>query len=98
MLAAVNPKNLLMAAAAGTAVATGDLTNGEDVVAVVVFTALAGCTVAVPVIADVVAHDRMAGRLESLKSWLIEHNSAVMTVLLVVIGASLIGKGLGGLA
>lgn len=97
VLAAVNPKNLLLAAAAGSAVAAGDLATADDVVAVAVFTVLAGSTVAVPVLAHAVARERMVGPLGDLKNWLVEHNAAVMTVLLVVIGADLVGKGLGGL-
>src|SRR4051794_17192995 len=96
-LAAVNPKNLLLAAAAGSAVAGGDLSTGDDIIAVAVFTVLAGSTVAVPVLAHAVARERMSRPLEDLKSWLVDHNAAVMTALLVVIGADLVGKGLGAL-
>jgi hypothetical protein len=36
--------------------------------------------------------------LSSLRGWLTQHNAAVMTVLLLVIGVVLIGKGVGGLS
>jgi threonine/homoserine/homoserine lactone efflux protein len=96
-LAAVNPKNLLMCAAAGTAIGSGGLSGGEDVIAVAVFTVLASSTVAVPVLAYAVAHDRLRRPLDELKEWLQAHNAAVMSVLLLVIGTVLIGKGIGGL-
>ena len=50
LLAAVNPKNLAMCVAAGVAIAGGSLSGGGTAVAVAVFTVLAGCTVAVPVL------------------------------------------------
>ncbi|TCO17202.1 Sap-like sulfolipid-1-addressing protein [Kribbella steppae] len=97
VLSAVNPKNLLMCVAAGTAIGSGGLSGGGDVVAVAVFTALAASSVAVPVLAYAVARDRLRGPLDGLKQWLQAHNAAVMSVLLLVIGTVLIGKGIGGL-
>jgi threonine/homoserine/homoserine lactone efflux protein len=97
LLSAVNPKNLLMSVAAGSTIAGGNLSAGQDVWSVVLFTAIAASTVAVPVLGYAVGRKRMAGPLESLRGWLTVHNVAVMATLLVVIGVVLIGKGLGGL-
>jgi threonine/homoserine/homoserine lactone efflux protein len=97
LLSAVNPKNLLMCVAAGAAIGTGGLSGGGDVVAVAVFTVLAASTVAVPVLAYAVARDRLRGPLDELKEWLEAHSAAVMSVLLLVIGTVVIGKGIGGL-
>jgi Sap, sulfolipid-1-addressing protein len=97
LLAAVNPKNLALAVAAGVAIAGGGLSTGGDVVGVLVFTVIAACTVAVPVIGYAVAADRMRGPLDGLKGWLEENNATVMCVLMLVIGTVLFGKGLGGL-
>ena len=66
-------------------------------VALLVYTVLAGSTVLVPVVAYAVAADRMRGTLDSLKVWLQANNAAVMSVLLLVMGAVVLGKGLGGL-
>jgi threonine/homoserine/homoserine lactone efflux protein len=79
LLSAVNPKNLLMCAAAGSSIATGELSGAQDAWAVVVFTVVAGSTVALPVIAYALARDRMAGPLDELKAWLTVHNAAVAT-------------------
>jgi threonine/homoserine/homoserine lactone efflux protein len=97
LLSAVNPKNLLMCVAAGAAIGTGGLSAVGDVAAVAVFTVLAASTVAVPVLAYAVARDRLRRPLDELKDWLQTHNAAVMSVLLLVIGTVLIGKGIGGL-
>ena len=96
-LSAVNPKNLLMCVAAGSAVGGAALSTGDMVVAVAVFTAIGACTVAVPVIGYLVASERMTRPLDELRVWLEVHNAAVMSVLLLVIGVTLLGKGIGGL-
>lgn len=94
-LAAVNPKNLIMAAGAGVLIGSADAGVGESTVAIAVFTMLAASSVAIPVIAYLVASERMSAPLESLRAWLVDHNAAVMAVLLLVIGVVMIGKGIG---
>lgn len=96
-LAAVNPKNLLMSIAAGAAIAAGHLPAAQVTWSVVVYTAIAASTVAVPVAAYAVGRKRMAGALESLRGWLTTHDDAVMATMLLILGVVLIGKGLGGL-
>jgi hypothetical protein len=81
--------------AAGAAVADGGLSAVQDVWSVVVFTAIAASTVVLPVVAYTVGRKRMAGPLESLRTWLTAHGVTVMATLLLVIGAVLIGQGLG---
>ncbi|MGB3438960.1 MAG: GAP family protein [Actinophytocola sp.] len=97
LLSAVNPKNLLMCVAAGTTIASGGLSAGQDSWAVVIFTVLATCTVSLPVLAYAVGRKRMARPLESLHTWLAAHNAAVMGTMLLVIGFVLVGKAIGGL-
>ncbi|WP_400997527.1 GAP family protein [Agromyces sp. GXQ0307] len=95
LLAAVNPKNLLLGAGAGLAIGSAGLGAGPAAVVLLVFTVIAAASVAVPVIAYLVASDRMATPLERLRGWLVHNNATVMAVLLLVIGAVLIGKGIG---
>lgn len=95
LLSALNPKNVIMAAGAGVVIGDGDLGTGQIAVVIVVFTVIAASTVAVPVIAYLVAADRMAQPLEGLRTWLVRENTVVMAVLMVVIGVVLIGKGIG---
>jgi hypothetical protein len=40
------------------------------------------------------AADRLAGPLDKLREWLVDSNAVIMAVLLLVIGVSMIGKGL----
>ena len=95
LLSAVNPKNLLMAAGAGVIIGTGGLNGGEITIAIVIFVIIAACSVAVPVIAYLIASEKMAAPLEALRGWLVQNNATVMAVLLLVIGVVMIGKGIG---
>lgn len=95
LLAAVNPKNLLLAASGGVVIASAQLTVGEAAVVVIVFTVLAGCTILAPVVAYLLASARMREPLERLREWLLYNNATIMAVLLLVIGVSVVGKGLG---
>lgn len=94
-LAAVNPKNFLVAAAAGTVIGRADLEVGGTVGAIVCFAVVAALTVAIPVTLAVLAPQRAAPVLADLRAWLSANNAAIMTVVLVVLGTSVIGKGLG---
>lgn len=93
-LSAVNPKNLLLGAAAGASLAALDLPTGQAVGAIVVYTVVAAATVAVPVAAYLVAGARLDPLLERTKEWLIANNSVVLAVLLVVFGVNLLGDAL----
>ena len=97
LLSAVNPKNLIMAAGAGVIIGSTDasLETSVQVLSIAVFTVIAGSTIAVPVIAYLVASDKMAGPLESTHDWLLKENKTVIAVLLLVIGVAMVGKGLG---
>lgn len=95
-LAAVNPKNLMMCIAAGVSIGAASLPTGQVVIAVAVFTVIAASTVCLPVIGYLIAADRLRTPLAELKVWLQANNATVMSVLILVIGVVLIGKGIGG--
>ena len=94
LLSAVNPKNLLMAISAGVIVGSADLAVGQIAVVIIIFVLLAASTVLIPVIGYLIASARLAGPLDKLREWLVENNALIMAVLLLVIGVSVIGKGL----
>jgi len=91
LLSALNPKNLLLAIAAGVSIGALALPTSETVGAVVVFTLIAAITVTVPVVAYLIAGKRLDSTLDRTKAWLISNNATVMAVLLVVFGVSLLG-------
>lgn len=97
LLSAVNPKNLLLAASAGVTIGLAGLDAGAAVAAIAVFTVIAACTVAIPVIAYLVAADALRGPLDALRGWLARENAVIMALLLLVLGVVVIGKGVGAL-
>jgi threonine/homoserine/homoserine lactone efflux protein len=95
LLSAVNPKNLLMAAGAGVDIGSAGLDVWPAVIAIAVFTLIAASTVLVPVVAYLFAADRLRAPLDALRGWLEKENAVIMSILLLVIGVVLIGKGIG---
>jgi threonine/homoserine/homoserine lactone efflux protein len=94
LLSAVNPKNLLLAASAGVTIGAATLDGGSTVLVVAVFTLIGASTVLVPVVGYLVAADKLRGPLDALRGWLARENAVIMAVLLLVIGAAVIGKGI----
>ena len=95
LLSAVNPKNLLLAISAGLIIGGAGLTLSQITVVIIIFVLLAASTVLVPVVGYLIASARLAGPLDKLRGWLVDNNAVIMSVLLLVIGVSVIGKGLG---
>lgn len=94
VLAALNPKNLLMAVAGGLAIGASGLAVWQQTVAIVIFVLIGASSVVIPVLAYLVAAKRMAGPLDALRGWLLANNATIMTVLFLVIGVVVIGKGI----
>lgn len=94
-LVALNPKNLLLSVSTGATIGAGALDVAATVVVIAVFVVIASLTVAVPVIGYALAADRLAGALAALREWLTRENAAIMAIVLVVLAASVIGKGIG---
>jgi hypothetical protein len=97
LLSAVVPKNLLLALSAGLIVGEAGFSSGRAAVVIVVFTAIATSTVAVPVVAHLVAPARMHGPFERLREWLRDNNVTIMVVVLLVIGVVMIGNSIASL-
>ena len=93
----MNPKNLTLGLAGGVIIASGGLSSGETAVAIAVFVVIASSTMAVPVVGYLVARDRMQAAAGRLRDWLTDNNATVMSVLMLVIGVAIFGKGLAGL-
>jgi hypothetical protein len=97
LLSAVVPKNLLIALSAGLIVGEAGFGGSQAAVVIVLFTAIATSTVAVPVVAHLVASARMRGPFERLRGWLVENNVVIMVVVLLVIGVVMIGNSIASL-
>jgi threonine/homoserine/homoserine lactone efflux protein len=97
-LAGVNPKNLMLAMAAGTSLAMVGPTAGDAAVALIIFVVVASITIIGPVVFYLVGGASAERTLDQLRDWLATHNDAVMAVLLLVFGINLTMTGLGLLA
>lgn len=97
LLSGINPKNLALAAAAGAAIARAGLDAGGDAVGIAVFVGLGSVTVVGAVLFYLVAPRLAVGPLASIEEFMSTHNAVIMMVILLLLGAKLIGSALGGL-
>ncbi len=97
-LSALNPKNLLITVGAAAAIAQTGTAPGGEAVALAVFVLLGTVGPAVPLGIYVLLGTRSSAVLASLRGWMAAHNTAIMSVLLVLIGIKLIGDGVSALA
>lgn len=97
-LSGANPKNLALTLVAAASIAQAGLSEGESAVAIGVFVVLGSVTVAGSVLFYIVGGDRATGPLASIKGFMSQHNAVIMMVVLLVLGAKLIGNGIAGLA
>ena len=89
------PKNIMLMAAIGKTVSNADLSTSETAVAFVIILLVSSVTVAGPVLAYLIARDRMTPPLTVLRQWFVQNSATIMSVVLVILSANLIGKGIG---
>jgi threonine/homoserine/homoserine lactone efflux protein len=94
LLSGVNPKNLLLTVAAATAIAQTGVGAGRQAVALAVFILIGSLGVGAPILIYFALGERSQPLLDELKVWMIAHNAAIMAVILLVLGAKLVGDGL----
>jgi threonine/homoserine/homoserine lactone efflux protein len=97
-LSGVNPKNLLLTLGAATAIAQTGADSGQQAVALAVFIVVGTIGPGAPVVIYFTLGARAKRMLDELKLWMAAHNTAIMAILCLVIGAKLIGDGISGLA
>ena len=96
LLSGLNPKNLILTMAAAASIASvPGITTGEEAIAVGVFVVIASVTTVGAVALYFVGGSRATRVLDDLKQYMATHNAAIMMVILLLIGAKLIGDGLG---
>jgi hypothetical protein len=96
VLSAVNPKNLLLTFAAATTIGATGIPGGDQALAFFVYVVIATMGVATPIVISLIMGGRSSVVLADLKEWLVQHNAAIMTLLLLVIGAKVLGQGISG--
>jgi threonine/homoserine/homoserine lactone efflux protein len=98
VLSGLNPKNLALTIAAAAAIAATGISTGEEIGTLVVFILLGSLSILAPLGIYFAMGARAATVLGALKNWMARHNAAIMTVLLLVLGAKLIGDAIGALS
>jgi len=97
VLVVINPKVLFMCAAAGLAIGSAGLGTTGAWTADAVFTAVAASSVALPVLAYLVAGERLDAPLNKLKDWMEAQHATLVAAILVVLGVMVLYKGIHGL-
>jgi hypothetical protein len=97
VLVVINPKILLVTAAAGLAIGTAGLSAPVAAGAVAGYAALAGSTAAVPILTYAVAAERIDPQLERAKDWIERHQSGLTTTVVLLVAALLLYSGVRGM-
>ncbi|WP_035795010.1 GAP family protein [Kitasatospora mediocidica] len=97
VLAGLNPKNLVLAVGGALSIASSTAGAGGKTVATVLLVLIGSLCTLLPLGVYLLGGERAAGTLQSWKTWMAAHNGAIMTVLLLVLGAKYVGDALSAL-
>jgi threonine/homoserine/homoserine lactone efflux protein len=95
LLSGINPKNLALTLTTVSTIATAGISAGKQMVGLAVYVFLGSITVTAPIIFYHLERHRAEYDLNRVKNWLIANNDTIITVLLIVFGAKLLGEGIG---
>jgi hypothetical protein len=98
VLSGANPKNLLLVVAGAAAIAKAGISTGDEAITLVIFVLIASIGVMVPVVLFFVLGERSKQMLDGLKDWMVQNNTTIMAVLLLILGVKLVGQAIAGLA
>jgi threonine/homoserine/homoserine lactone efflux protein len=96
-LSGANPKNLALTLAASASIAEAGLSTADTAIAVAVFVAIGSTTVAGAVLFHLAAPATAARPLAAIKQFMSDNNAVIMMVVLLLLGAKLLGDGVGGI-
>ena len=94
LLSAVNPKNGGLTIAAAATIAGAGLPGGDQAVVLAVFVLIGSLGVLAPLVVYLVAGENAARTLDTWRTWAATHNAAVMAVLSLIFGFTLVGDGI----
>lgn len=90
LLAAANPKNLVLTLTAAVIIVEGGHTGAQEALALAVFVIVASIGVAVPIVAYFALGSKASSILEGWRAWLVRNNATIMSLVLGVIGLLLV--------
>ncbi|HEY7482898.1 MAG TPA: GAP family protein [Streptosporangiaceae bacterium] len=97
LLSGINPKNLALTLGAMATIAQTGIPGGQQAVALTVYVLLGSVTIIAPLGIYFLMGTKAKRVLDAMKEWMAAHNAAIMTVLLLVLGAKLIGDAIAAL-
>jgi hypothetical protein len=97
VLVVIRVEVLIMCALAGLAVGGGDLGVAAQWIAAAIFVAVAGSTVAIPILAYAGAGHRLDDSMARIKDWMEQNNAALLAGILVLIGLLVLYHGVAAL-
>ncbi|HEV7950670.1 MAG TPA: GAP family protein [Glaciihabitans sp.] len=97
VLGSVNPKSLVIVVSAVATIASATQLIAEQVVAIVIFTAVASLGVAAPALALIVGGDRAAEPLTQFVAWFTRHSEVIISLVLITIGVLIAADAIGEL-
>ena len=97
VLAGANPKNVVLATAASTSMVEAGVDGVDLAVAVAVFVAVGSLTVVGAVVVHLLGGRGGRAVLDRARGFMVAHNAVITVVVLVVLGAKVLGDGLIGL-
>jgi Sap, sulfolipid-1-addressing protein len=93
-LSGANPKNLALTLTAAASISAAGLNGRDTAICLAVFIALGSLTVAGSVLFYMIDADRAARPLATVKQFMSDNNAVIMMVVLLLLGAKLLGDGL----
>lgn len=90
----IRPKALLLSTAAALVIGTARLTTAEIVLVLATFAIAGGSTVAFPIVVALARPEATRPRLHEAERWIVRHARSVTAVVLLLVGAIILGDGL----
>ena len=97
VLSGANPKNFMLAGAATTSIIEAGVHGSDLVIAVSVFVLVGSITVLGAVCLHLIGGQRGISVLESVRQFMVDYSMAISVIILLILGAKVLGDGLIGL-
>lgn len=96
-LGSINPKILLLSAAAGASIGGAELSGAENAATIFVFVLLASSSVIAIIGTYLVAGARIQPALSRLRTWIVTENATISMVMFLIFGFVVFGNAIGNL-
>lgn len=91
------PKNVMTSMAGAKTITSAELSSWQILVVVIILLAISSIPVSIPLVGYLASPEGASRPLQMLRGWLERNGATVMTVVFIMLGVNLIGKGLGNL-